>query len=104
VTVCGITSWPVVAGDDLATAKSPATLYFQDGSSVTLSAGSSAKLSGSSREPKLVLTSGTFDYKPVAGSKVVITNAAKADANGTLSGTRMELPLRVRMPPVSIFQ
>jgi hypothetical protein len=104
VTVAGITSWPVVAGDDLATAKSPAILYFQDGSSVTLSAGSSAKLGGSAREPKLMLTSGRFDYKLAAGSKLVIANAAKPPAKGTLDGPRMNLPLRVRMPPVSIFQ
>jgi hypothetical protein len=100
VTTAGITSWPLVAGDDLATAKSPAVLYFQDGSSVTLAAGSSAKLGGSAREPKLTLTSGRFDYKLVPGSTVVITNAAK----GALGGTRMDVPLRLRMPPVSIFQ
>jgi hypothetical protein len=100
VTAAGITSWPVVAGDDLATAKSPAILYFHDGSSVTLSAGSSVKLSGSAREPKLLLTSGTLDSQLAAGSKVVITNAAK----GALGGTRMDVPLRLRMPPVSVFQ
>jgi hypothetical protein len=104
VTVAGITSWPVVAGDDLATAKSPAILYFQDGSSVTLSAGCSAKLGGSAREPKLMLTSGRFDYKLAAGSKLVITNAPNLPATGPLAGTRMNLPLRLRMPPVSIFQ
>jgi hypothetical protein len=104
VTAAGITSWPLVAGDALATAKSPATLYFYDGSSVTLAAGSSAKLGGSAREPKLTLTSGRFDYKLVPGSRVVIANVAKPVAKGALGGTRMDVPLRLRMPPVSIFQ
>jgi hypothetical protein len=104
VTAAGITSWPLVAGDDLATGGSPAVLYFHDGSSVTLSAGSTAKLGGSAREPKLMLTSGTFDYKLVAGSKVTVTNAANSAAKGPLTGTRMNPPLTLRMPPVSIFQ
>ncbi|HEY1945391.1 MAG TPA: hypothetical protein VGG97_00175 [Bryobacteraceae bacterium] len=104
VTVAGITSWPVVAGDALATAKSPATLYFHDGSSVTLSAGSSAKLGGSAREPKLMLTSGRFDYKLAPGSKVVITSVANPAAKGPLAGRLTDVPLRLRMPPISIFQ
>jgi hypothetical protein len=104
VTAAGITSWPVVAGDDLATARSPATLYFQDGSSITLSARSSAKLGGSAREPKLTLTSGTVDDKLAAGSKIVITNVANPTAKGPLAGTLRDQPLRLRMPPVSIFQ
>jgi hypothetical protein len=78
VTMAGITSWPVVDGDELATAKFPAVLYFHDGSSVKLSAASSVRLSGSAEEPKLALTSGSLDYKLVAGSKVVLTNAAIA--------------------------
>jgi hypothetical protein len=104
VTAAGITSWPLVAGDALATAKSPATLYFHDGSSVTLAAESSAKLGGSAREPKLMLTSGRFDCKLVPGSTIVITNAANPSTKGPLAGTRMDVPLRLRMPPVSAFQ
>src|ERR1700760_352382 len=70
VTMAGITSWPVVAGDAVATSNSAAVLHFRDGSSVSLSAGSSVKLSGSAERPKVLLMAGTLDYMLVAGSKV----------------------------------
>jgi hypothetical protein len=126
VTAVGVTSWPVVAGDDLATAKFPAVLYFHDGSSVQLAADSSVTLGGSAEEPKLVLTSGKLGYKLVAGSKIAITNAAvrPAPTKGKLMGSLMNwahsVPassaritesnavssdaLAARLPPVSAFQ
>jgi hypothetical protein len=126
VTTAGITSWPVVAGDALTTAKFPAVLHFHDGSSVQLSAQSSVTLSGSEEEPKLLLTGGKLDYNLVAGSKIAITNAAVATpgAKRTLLGSLTNLvsgvpvssvkaaesssafpdALAARLPPISIFQ
>jgi hypothetical protein len=104
VTTAGITSWPLVAGDDLATAKFPAILYFHDGSSVKLSARSSVQLSGSAQEPKVVLTSGTLDYKLVPGSKVTITNAAKRAKAAKAPVGDIGSRLAARLPPVSSFQ
>ena len=76
VTSPGISSWPVVVGDEIATADGPAVLNFPDGSSVKLAAGSSARVGGSVAEPKVVLMSGTLDYKLAAGSKLTISNSA----------------------------
>jgi hypothetical protein len=126
VTTAGITAWPVVAGDDLATAKFPAVLYFHDGSSVQLSAQSSVTVNGSAEEPKLILTSGKLDYKLVAGSKIAITNAAAAmpvtkntlvgsmanwvggvpASSAKLAESSSAFPdaLAARLPPISIFQ
>ncbi len=72
----GVSSWPVVVGDEISTASSPAVFYFRDGSSVKLAPGSSAKVTGSAMQPKVVLTKGTLDYKLVAGSKVAVSNAS----------------------------
>jgi hypothetical protein len=102
VTSSGITSWPIVIGDEVATAKSTAILYFRDGSSVKLAAASSVKLSGSPEEPKLVLTSGTLDYKLVAGSKITVANAAGDTSGqsgaGSPSGRQQPAGVRTRMP------
>jgi hypothetical protein len=83
-----ISSWPLVTGDSVATTSSPATLSFKDGSSVQLSKNSSANLVGSSDQPKLVLTSGSLDYKIVPGSKLIVarsTDLVKAVTPASIS-------------------
>lgn len=76
VSAPGISSWLVVTGEEIATSTAPATILFRDGSSVALAAESSARLTGTSTQPKLVLISGRLNYKMVPGSKLVLSNSA----------------------------
>ena len=75
ISVKGVASWPLVVGDELATAAAPAQISFRDGSSVALAAESSAKISGTSAAPIFVLVSGSLDYNLVKNSKVSVTRA-----------------------------
>lgn len=70
----GVTSFPLVNGDTVATSNGPAVLLFQDGSTVKLGENSSAKLDMVGASPKVVLLAGALDYKLVAGSNVKVTN------------------------------
>ena len=74
VSVAGIASVTLAVGNEVATANSPAVLFFADGSSVKLGAGSRARLIGSDAQPKVVLLAGSLDYKVVLGSTLSVTN------------------------------
>jgi hypothetical protein len=74
VTVSGVTEMPLAVGSEVATSSAPAVLFFVDGSSVKLAAGSRARLIGSEAQPKLVLLAGSLDYKLVLGSNLSVTN------------------------------
>lgn len=74
VTISGVTPVPLAVGDEVDTLAGPAILFFADGSSVKLAAGSRAKLMGSETQPKLVLLAGSLDYKVVLGSNLSVTN------------------------------
>ena len=74
VTVAGVASVPLGVGSEVATSTAPALLFFADGSSVKLAAGSRAKLTGSETQPKLVLLAGSLDYKVVLGSNLSVTS------------------------------
>lgn len=74
VAVSGITMVPLKVGNEVATSTAPAVLFFADGSSVKLAAGSRAKLIGSEAQPKLVLLAGSLDYKVVLGSNLSVTS------------------------------
>jgi len=70
----GVTSFPLVLGDLVATASGPAVVLFQDGSKVKLLPNSSVKIAGVADKPKLVLLSGSLDYKLIPGSNLSVTN------------------------------
>ncbi len=74
IAVSGISPVPLAVGDEVATSNAPAVLFFADGSSVKLAPASRAKLTGSDTRPKLVLLSGSLDYKVVLGSNLSVTN------------------------------
>jgi hypothetical protein len=82
----GVSSWPVVTGDEITTSTAPAKILFRDGSSVALAAKSSALLTGTSTEPKLVLTAGSLSYSLVAGSKVALSRPTDDNDNGSTGG------------------
>jgi hypothetical protein len=70
----GVTSFPLVLGDLIATSSGPAVVLFQDGSKVKLLPNSSVKIAGVAAKPKLVLLSGSLDYKLIPGSILSVTN------------------------------
>jgi len=70
----GVTSFPLVLGDAVATSLGPAVLIFQDGSAVKLGIHSSVKICGLAAKPKLVLVAGALDYRLVPGSDLAIAN------------------------------
>lgn len=82
----GVSSWPLVTGDEITTSTAPATILFRDGSSVALAAKSSALLTGTSTQPKLVLIAGRLNYSLVAGSKVALSRST-ADNNNNDDGS-----------------
>ena len=89
-----INSWPLVAGDKLATSDAPATVSFKDGSSVELGKDSTASLMGTAQEPKLILVGGSLDYKIAPGSKLIVAKASEtpkalgAEGKATVKSSR----------------
>jgi hypothetical protein len=77
----GVSSWPLVTGDEISTSSAPATILFRDGSSVALAAKSSARLTGTSTQPKLVLMVGSLNYKIVPGSHLLLSRSAADNDN-----------------------
>ena len=107
VPVAGTKSWPVTAGDVLASDATPAVLTMKDGSKIVLGTKSQAKLENGT----VRLLSGTMEYKLAERSTLQV--AVKGDAltartgvASTLTGT--PAPVRVTsavtteaLPPVS---
>jgi hypothetical protein len=66
-----------VLGDELTSSQNSAVIVlFKDGSRVKLDAASRAKIAGSEEQPKVVLLSGTLDFKLVPKSNLTVTNLA----------------------------
>ncbi len=82
ITAAGVTSWPVVVGDEITTSTAPAVMSFQDGSSVQLSPKSQAKITGTVESPKVLLTAGNLEYKLAPGSALSLANTAPDPGNG----------------------
>ncbi len=74
----GVTSFPLVAGDTVATSDGSAVLLFNDGSTVKLSEASSIKLNTVGANTNVVLLSGNLDYKLAAGSNIKVTSVDTA--------------------------
>jgi len=70
----GVSSFPVVVGDTVATNRGAAVLVFSDGSAMKLGSNSSVRIAGVEAKPKVVLLAGALDYKIVPGSKLSVTN------------------------------
>jgi len=74
VSVAGVPSWPVVAGDDIATAGSSAVISFKDGSRVTLDKKTRAKIDA---DGSFHLLQGTVWFKVAPGSRLRIVSVDK---------------------------
>ena len=90
VTVAGVTSVPLGVGSEVATSTAPALLFFADGSSVKLAAGSRAKLTGSETAPKVILLAGSLDYKVVLGSNLSVTSLDLERKSKPVAGRAMQ--------------
>lgn len=82
VSVPGVSSWPLIIGDEVTTSTAPGTILFQDGSTIKLGAKSSARLAGTNAHPKLVLMAGNLDYKLVPGSKLELGSPGMPGTDG----------------------
>ncbi len=74
ITTAGVTSWPIVTGDEITTASVPAVVSFHDGSRVELAPRSQAKIIGTSEQPNVVLMAGNLQYKLAPGSALSLTS------------------------------
>lgn len=97
MSVAGVSSWPVLVGEDITTSTGSAIMSFQDGSKIKLAPASHAKLSGTATSPKLTLLAGSLDYKLAAGSDLALaTDNPPSDSPGnTNSGNSTTVPKTV---------
>jgi hypothetical protein len=58
----GVPTWPVAAGDVIATHSAPATIVFRDGSRVVVAENSKVKIESQDRKPVLRLLQGSGNY------------------------------------------
>jgi hypothetical protein len=87
VAAAGVSSWPLVNGDDVKTTTQPAIVYFKDGSRVQLSPASHVKVTGTSDAPKVTLMAGYLGFKKTTGSALALVDATGAPAgNGGGNG------------------
>jgi hypothetical protein len=70
----GVTTFPLVVGDVVATHNGAAVLFFDDGSVVKVGVNSSIRIAGGVAKPKVVLLAGTLDYKLSLGSNTSVMN------------------------------
>ena len=63
VTPAGVPSWPVSAGDEVATESWPVSFQFPDGSQITLEPNSRARIEGTKKSPVFRLIECTADYR-----------------------------------------
>lgn len=78
----GVSSWPLVSNDEVATSEGAALVTFRDGSAVKLSPQSRVRLGGTATSPEVTLMAGNVDTKLAPGSKLLVMRA-KATDNGT---------------------
>lgn len=99
VTVLGMTSVPLAVGHEISTSNMPIVLFFSDGSSVKLGAGSRARLTGSDMQPKLILLAGSLDYKVVLGSNLSVTSLDLERRTRPVAGRVMPPPAKTLSTP-----
>jgi hypothetical protein len=108
VKVDGVSSWPLLAGDVIATRVAPATILFRDGSRVMLESNSKARVESTGDGLNVRLLDGDMDIVAAPGStlrfwsgNVRVSAPAGVDtaASTTASGTRFHTLLRTPPPP-----
>jgi len=88
VPVEGVSSWPVIAGDELKAGNAPVVLTFKDGTRVTLGKNSRATVEGKSKNAALRLLEGAMAFTLMKGSNVRLYSAGNAvNAQAGVTGT-----------------
>jgi hypothetical protein len=96
VPVSGVSSWPVIAGDELSAGNAPVVLTFKDGSRVTLGKNSRATVEDKNKKVALRLLDGAMVFMLSRGSNVRLYSAgnlvnAQAGVPGTaVAGTGVD--------------
>jgi ferric-dicitrate binding protein FerR (iron transport regulator) len=78
VNTAGVSSWPVMAGDKVASGVTPATLRFTDGTVVTLGPGSQAKIEQEKDKLTVRLVSGFMSFVTSPASSMRFFSGAAA--------------------------
>jgi hypothetical protein len=87
----GVSSWPLISNDEIATKAAGALLTFRDGSAIKLAPLSRIKLGGTEAAPQVLIMAGNLESKIAPGSKLMITRAI--DATDKDTGTNTTLPV-----------
>ncbi len=102
----GVPSWPVMEGDEIGTSAGPATVQFRDGSRVTLSGKSKAKVEKTDDGLVFRLLTGSMQFTLAPKSSVAFYNGptavpAQAGVMATVSTSAFgkSIPARVLPPP-----
>ena len=90
VAITGVSSWPMVLDDQIETLSAPAVLVLQNGTKIQVSAHSRVKLSGTSKQPKIVVESGKIVE---LGSELAGNEPAKARPLATSGGGGPHAPI-----------
>ncbi len=83
----GVPSWPVLAGDTIASGTSPVTSTFSDGSTISLSPKGQATLGFSGTTPTFRLVKGTMQYSLKSLTSVHVFSGNQAVALASVTGT-----------------
>lgn len=93
----GVPSWPVIPGDTIRAGDAPVTLTFQDGSTVTIAPGSSARVELTTQGPLFRLEDcGTAHYVLKTLESIKLFTKSDAISSGDLVGD-----LQLCTPPVA---
>lgn len=88
VPVSGVSSWPVIAGDELSVGNAPVVLTFKDGTRVTLGKNSRATVEGKTKNLALRLLDGAMAFTLSRGSSVRLYSAGTlVNAQAGVAGT-----------------
>lgn len=88
IPVAGVSSWPVIAGDELSVGNASVVLTFRDGSRVTLGKNSRATVEGKSQSAVLRLLDGVMAFTLGRGSNVRLYSAGNLlNAQAGVPGT-----------------
>jgi len=102
VPVAGVSSWPVLAGDSIATGDAAATIHFLDGTSVVLAQHSTARVEELNGRNTVRLLGGTMQATRAAGSTVAFLAQERlltTPAGKPTTTTIKPLPLLKGPPP-----
>ena len=97
----GVSSWPVMSGDEVRSGSSSVTIRFQDGSRMTIGEQSRVKFGENGDSSDVNLTEGSAQYNLVPRSSIRVSNQGKValGRNGSIAaGSQTSSPSQVNAP------